>query len=97
MDTKTYAVWWRLHVRVAKGEILNSADQVFYIEGKNQLHSEETSNSRIAELRQIREEISAMEAERERLYEQCQQLRSHVLLLESVLSENTKQALGVGK
>jgi hypothetical protein len=96
MDEQAYRAWWPLHLRVAKGERLSAEEQAVYAAGKRRLHEEETLEGSLVRLRQTREEIKALEAERERLQERRQQLRERVTVLEAALSEKAKQALGVG-
>jgi predicted nuclease with TOPRIM domain len=96
MDEQAYRTWWPLHLRVARGEMLNAEEQAVYVEGKHRLHEEEALEASLIRLRQTREEIKSLEAERERLQERRRQLRERVTILESALSEKTKHALGVG-
>lgn len=96
MDEQAYRTWWPLHLRAAKGEMLSAEEQAIYVEGKRRLHEEEALEGSLLRLRQTREEIKALEAERERLQERRRQLRERVTVLESAMSEKAKQALGVG-
>ena len=96
MDEQAYRAWWPLHLRAAKGETLSPEEQARYLEGKRILHEEEALEGSLIRLRQTREEIKALEAEREKLQERRRQLREKVAVLEAALSDKAKQALGVG-
>ena len=96
MDEQAYRAWWPLHLRVAKGEELNTAERAGYEEGKKRLHEDETPQADIAALRQTREEIKALEVERHRLQSRRRGLQQKVATLEAALGEKEKQALGVG-
>ena len=95
MNEAAYREWWTLHLRVAKGEILSRGEQANYETGRQTLREEERIETSLIQLRQTREEIRNLEAERERLHAQ-QHLRERVMALEAALSESAKQALGVG-
>jgi hypothetical protein len=41
MDQTTYERWWQLHLRVAKGEELDAAEQAIYAAGLMELDAEE--------------------------------------------------------
>ena len=96
MDEQAFRTWWPLHLRVAKGEELSTEEQEVYAQGKDSLRAEEMLEGSLLRLRQTREEIKILEAERERLQEHRQRLRERVAVLETALSEREKQALGVG-
>lgn len=100
MDEQTYRIWWTLHLRVAKGDMLNIDEQRTYETGLQQLDVEETEAFRpeeeIDQLRDLRERVLASDAEHERLSKQYETMRAEMARLEALLDEHTRQALGIG-
>ena len=96
MNDSAYQIWWTLHLRVAKGETLSREERANYETGRQTFREEEKTETSLIQLRQTREEIQKLEAERHRLHAQQQQLRERVMALEAALSESAKKALGVG-
>jgi cell division protein FtsB len=95
MDETTYYSWWALHLRVARGESLNSQEQATYDVGLRQMHQEERYNQDITTLRQARATVAALEAEQARWCAPREQLEAEIVTLEAALSERTRQLLGL--
>jgi molecular chaperone GrpE (heat shock protein) len=95
VDQKTYERWWPLHLRVARGESLNADEQSSYDAGCCQLEQEEQLLE-TTEARESREHLAALEAERADLERRRRQLDAEIANLESRLSDQTRQYLGVG-
>lgn len=100
MDERSYRAWWPLHLRVAKGETLSADEQTAYEAGLQQLDAEEAEAFRpdkeIVDLRELREQVFAADAEHQRLSKQYETMRSEMARLEALLDERTRQALGIG-
>ena len=96
MDNEDFKDWWNLHVRASKGEQLTEAERKAYDEGMRLLRTEGVGEISLAALRQARDEIRELDAERDRLQERRRELRERAKMLESALSANAKHALGVG-
>lgn len=97
MDDQAYRAWRPLHLRAAKGEKLSVEEQAAYLEGKRRLHEEVSLEVSLIQLRKTREEIKALEAERDRLQKRQREYWERAAELEAALSEKAKQALGVGE
>ena len=94
MDEQTYRAWWPLHLRAASGEALSAEEQAQYDEGKCRLREEENWESGLIQLQQTRNEIAALETERERLQIERRQWRERASILEAALNENEKRLIG---
>lgn len=94
-DETTYQTWWALHLRAARGERFNAAEQAVYEAGLQQLHHEEILTEDVATLRQAREVVAALEAEQAQWRVQHAQLEAEIATLEAALSARTRQLLGV--
>lgn len=94
MDSATYAAWWPLHLRVARGESLAPDEKVAYEAGLRQLHAAETLDD-LKALQEARAAVARAEAERERLAAERDALDAEIAALERALSEPMRQALGV--
>ena len=101
MDEVTYRAWWTLHLRVATGEKLNTAERREYDAGIQRLDSEDLTDVRQGDdldaLREMRDHVRAADAEYQRLSNQYKAMRAEMVRLESLLDEDTRQALGVGR
>ena len=60
------------------------------------MEAEETFPDNLAELRQVRAEIEALEMKRHRMTEERRGLRERIARLEANLPDETKRALGMG-
>ncbi len=96
MEPTIYQTWWKLHVRVARGETLNPQEQEAYEEGLKQLDAEENIDHNIDALRKMRESLSELETERVQMQERHAELAAKIAVLEASLSERTRQLLGIG-
>ena len=63
IDQQTYQRWWNLHLRVARGDKLDSADQAFYESVRQQLEGEETLRAPAPELGALQAVIKSLESE----------------------------------
>ena len=64
MNQTTYARWWQLHVRVAKGEELDAAERAIYEAGLMDLDAEEKTqweDSDLTTLRRLKAEVESLE------------------------------------
>jgi hypothetical protein len=95
MDETAYQAWWRLHLRVARGESLNVEERAAYEAGLVQLQQEEHLQGGLAALRQARAAVAVLEEQRRQGHTQREQLEAEIATLEAVLSEHTKQLLGM--
>jgi hypothetical protein len=95
MDDATRQRWWDLHLRVARGENLNSEEQVFYEAGLQDLHREEVLHTDLSGLREARLNLAALESTHAQLQAQREKLDAEITALEGLLSERTKQLSGI--
>jgi len=94
MDQAEYERWWQLHVRVAREDSLTSEEKRAYEAGR--LEFEKTEDfGELAAAKQAREQLVALDAERDRLEQRRKQLDSEIVALESSLSGPERQFLGV--
>jgi hypothetical protein len=96
MDETTYRRWWPLHIRTAKGEILNAEEQAVYEAGRQRMYAKETINGGLAGIRQARERMLELKAEYHRMRRRYEQLAAELVTLEAQLDAPTKELLGVG-
>ena len=94
MDQAAYQQWWQLHLRVARGEALSPDQFATYESGRRVLEQQEQFPAATI-ARKAREELATLEAEHARLEKRRQQLDSEIASLESQLSQQTRQYLGV--
>lgn len=95
MDETTYHAWWALHLRAARGESLNPQEQATYEAGLRQMHQEEMCDQDVATLRQAQATVAALETEQAQWRARREQLEAEIVTLEAVLSERTRQLLGI--
>ncbi len=93
MDESAYQRWWRVHVRVARGEPLGREERELYEAARRELDETEILQP-IDRARRARQELRALEAERGRLEQRRQQLDAEIAALESRLAQSTRQLLG---
>jgi hypothetical protein len=96
MDEDEYKAWWNLHIRVARGETLTQAEQQVYEAGVQSLDREERISGDLTRLKALRARVSELEAENGRLREQRRLLDEQIAAIESHLSAETQQELGIG-
>ena len=94
MDQATYEKWWQLHLQNARGESLTPDERALYDTGRRELEQDEQLRNQ-ADTRQAREEWRSLEAEYAMLEQRRQRLNSEIALLESRLSDQTREMLGV--
>ncbi len=94
MDPMAYQQWWQLHLRVARGELLRPEEQPAYEAGRLELEQSEQM-AELAEAKQARDELLALDAERDRLEQRRKQLDAEIATLESRLNDPARHFLGV--
>jgi hypothetical protein len=97
MDETTYARWWQFHLRVARGENLDAAEQAAYDEGLAALDLEEQSQLRdtdLARLRQLKAEVERLETDHARLESMSHRLDRQIWTLEGAYMVLTGLELG---
>lgn len=95
MDTTTYEIWWQLHVRASRGERLDDREQVAYQAGLEQLHDEESLVENTDRLRELRNDVMALDDKCDELQLKRQHLKQRIGNLEKSLSNDTRKALGI--
>ena len=93
MDQTVFQRWWDMHVRVAKGVSLNPEEQAFYDSGREELQRDEQLQD-VPRMREDREKLQALEAEREQLESRRRKLEREIADLEKRLPEHTRELLG---
>ena len=96
MDEATYNQWWPLHYRAAMGEPLTAEEQAVYEAGTRQLDAEEEqilSRGAERQRQQQQEQWQAMQAEREKLLAQVNELKARTAELEAGLDAPTLRAM----
>jgi hypothetical protein len=101
LDEEEYRVWWAMHIRMAKGETLTAVELGDYNAGLRLLDAEDARTMRqgggLNSLRDMRQRVLAAHAEHQRLANQYETMRSEMARLESLLDDQTRLALGVGR
>jgi len=87
MVETTYKTWWILHLRMARGENLNTEEQAAYEAGLRQLNQEEILNVDVATLRKGRAEVAALEAQNAQLQTRRNTLEAEIAALETALGK----------
>jgi hypothetical protein len=98
MDKKTYKPWWQLHLRVAKGETLSSAEQIEYDAGLNTLDEEEKeqfSPNSLTTLRYLRAEVEQLQISHDQLKTESTRLDNKIAVLEKAYQAATGYKLAV--
>ena len=96
IDQQTYERWWNLHLRVARGDKLDSADHAYYESVRQQLEGEETLRAPAPDLGALRAVIKSLESEHSGLEARRRQLETEIAALEGSLRKSIGQPLGVG-
>lgn len=94
MDNSAYQDWWQLHLRAARGEALAPEERNTYQAGLSSLERDESLHA-VTDARQARQQWIALDTEYSALEQRRQQLDTEIAELESRLSEQTRQYLGV--
>ncbi len=91
-------VWWRLHLRKARGETLSDQEQQLYDE---ELARQESTapplQSDLEGLKQLRQRVLALASDNADLRSRLSELDKEIHRLEQSLSQATRQVLGVGE
>lgn len=93
MDDATYQRWWRLHVRIARGDVPEPDERAFYDAMSRELERDELFRP-LEGAKQARRELRAFETDRTHLEERRHQLDVEIAALESNLTQQTRQVLG---
>jgi hypothetical protein len=96
IDQQIYQRWWNLHLRVARGDKLDSADHAFYESVRQHLEAEETLHAPAPDLGALQAVIKSLESEHSGLEARRRQLETEIAALESSLSKSIGQPLRVG-
>ena len=94
MDHTTYQNWWQLHLRVARGETLAGDESAAYEVGLADLQRDEKLTATV-DARELRQSLATLQKEHSAMEQQRQELDAEIAALESRLSENARQYLGV--
>ena len=97
MDEATYARWWQLHLRVARGGHLAPADQTEYATGLAALDHEEQAqweDANLAQLRRLKADVERLEATHAQLQSRSQLLDRQIWTLEGAYMVLTGLELG---
>ena len=85
MDQATYDRWWQLHLRVAKGEVLESTERATYEGGLAVLDAEERAqfgDASLTVLRNLKAEVDLLEATHAKLQAKSTRLDRQIWTLE---------------
>jgi predicted RNase H-like nuclease (RuvC/YqgF family) len=87
--------WWDLHVRVARGEQLSSAEQQEYDRAVAEHDRSSLVRPSVEELKQRRALIASLSQENTQLRARLEQLEAEARQIERTLSQETRELLGV--
>jgi hypothetical protein len=85
MDDATYRYWWQLHLRVARGETLNPAEQAEYEAGLEVLDQEEKGQVKpesVTALRRLRARVEQLRRVHAELLAKSVRLDEQIIALE---------------
>lgn len=86
MDKDTYEQWWKVHLRVARGEKLSPQEEVVYQKGLEILDREEEEQSQLAasvdELAKMKTKILELQIEHGQLQLKSTRLDAKIMQLE---------------
>lgn len=94
MDRSAYENWWRLHLRLARGDALTAEEQAVYDAGRTRLEGEEQYQE-VLDAKRARDELTRLEREHVELENQRRKLDEEISHLESRLAESTRQLLTI--
>lgn len=94
LEPSVYQRWWPLHLRAARGEVLDAEDETFYRSILHQQDQEEVLADQGQALKEARAAIAALEAEHAALEAQRRQVQSEIGALEKLLERRTVKSLG---
>ena len=96
MSETAFQTWWKLHVRVARGESLTGEEGAFYESHRQDLETDEQSQLLLG-AKNARDDLTALDSERSLLEQRRQELDAEIRLLEGRMGKQTRQLLGVEK
>lgn len=85
MDQITYERWWQLHLRVARGNEMDAAEQAVYEAGLIELDAEEKvqwTDSDLMRLRRLKAEVEGLQTTHLQLQTTSQRLERQIWTLE---------------
>ena len=85
MDEAQYCRWWQLHLRVARGETLDPAEQVEYDAGLEALDREEQEQFKtddLTRLRRLRTQVDQLRKTHDQLLAKSARLDEQIAALE---------------
>lgn len=85
MDQTTYEKWWRLHLRVARGEELDATERSIYEAGVMDLDAEEKTqweNRDLKTLRMLKAKVESLETIHAQLQSRSHRLDRQIWMLE---------------
>ena len=92
------ANWWELHLRKARGESLNEEEQLRYDAELARQEREATPlQTDLLSLKALRTEVFALQSTNEQLHSRLAELKKEIHSIEQSLSQQIRQALGVGE
>ncbi len=91
----SYEQWRQFHLRVARGEKLDPAEQDRYEAGLREIDLAEVSKSDLPKLLQLRESLAELDSKCQDLRAKRGTLEAEISTLESTLSKKMRQQLGV--
>ena len=93
-----WSTWWDLHLRLARGETLSEQEQQLYdAEVARQDREAPPLKSGLEALKAMRQQVLDLGLDNADLRSQVTDLEKDIRLVEQALSEETRQALGVGE
>jgi|CXWL01.1.fsa_nt_gi cell division protein FtsB len=95
MDQIKSEQWWVLHVRRARGESLSQEEMATYESELKRLHDDEILAEDLPALRQARQAVIDLDRRCDQLQTRRQNLKQEIARLESALSDETRQQLGI--
>lgn len=96
MDQADYTRWWQLHLRAARGETLDDAEQAAYEAGLTALDREERTQGQDASLElllQLKAEVERLETTHAQLQSKSQRLDRQIWTLEGAYAVLTGREL----
>ena len=90
--------WWDLHLRKARGELLTEDEQRSYdAELVRQERQAPPLIVDLSSLKQLRTEVSALSKTNEQLHVRLAEVEKEIHTIAQSLSQQTREALGVGE
>jgi len=95
MDDAAFRDWWKLHLRVSRGETLGAEEADRYRHGVEVLDEAERQEREVSVARKLRALLKETEASHARLSARQAQLAAEITRIEASLTEETRWALGI--